>query len=419
MWIGQQSSLLFLKYLYAGHEGQRAQVPLVSNKVCSGPPLSMAKEFTEVPVVDFALSQSPATKLEFLSQLRNALVHVGFFYLSNHSIPDQVQQAALAQSEAFFSLPLQKKLDLETAKSKHFLGYNGMNSEKTVAVTGNNESVFFGPDYPPPSPEEPVYLNLHGPSQWPDEDVLPEFRSAVENYRSAVQGLAASFVSLVPEALGLGSDSFKWLFDDHPFSRLNFRRYPVPPEESEGGDASHGIAPHKDSSFMTYLLQDGDHNCLEVQNKSGRWISVPPIPGTLVVNIGRLLEILTRGVCTATTHRVILGSEGFRDRHGNRLGPRLSVPFFQNVNLRLLPESLSVDVPSHIVELSEGKEAISDSGTFFSGICDNSVGDTVFVSMLTSFVDAAQKWYPDSLQVALEKQSETKRLDQARGIKIQ
>lgn len=170
---------------------------------------------------------------------------------------------------------------------------------------------------------------------------------------------------------------------------------------------------------MTYLLQGGDHNCLEVQNKTGEWIAVPPIPGTLVVNIGRLLEILTGGVCTATTHRVILGSAGFLDKHGNRLGPRLSVPFFQNVNLRLMPDDLAVDVPPHVADLAKEERAIADSGTFFSGIFDGSVGDTVFVSMLTSFVEAAKKWYPDLLQVALEKQAETKRLDQLRGAKIQ
>ncbi|KAM0326569.1 hypothetical protein ACHAQA_006438 [Verticillium albo-atrum] len=375
-------------------------------------------EFIEVPIVDYSLARHPATKAEFLSQLRNAIVNVGFFYLSNHSIPDEVQRAALEQSDAFFSLPLQKKLDIETAHSKHFLGYSRMSAEKTVAITGHNESVFFGPEYPPPNPMELAYLNLHGPSQWPDKNALPDFRQAVQTYRSAVQDLATSFISLIPEALGLEANSFSWLFDDSPFSRLNFRRYPAPPEESIG-DTRHGIAPHKDSSFMTYLLQGGDHNCLEVQNKTGNWIAVPPIPGTLVVNIGRLLEILTRGVCTATTHRVILGSKGFLDKHGNRLGPRLSVPFFQNVNLRIMPDDFAVDVPPHVADLSRGKRSIADSGTFFSGIFDDSVGDTVFVSMLTSFVGAAEKWYPDLLPVALKKQAETKRLDQARQVKIE
>lgn len=102
----------------------------------------MGDEFTEVPVVDYSLSQRQDTKAEFLSQLRNAIVNVGFFYLSNHSIPEEVQQAALEQSDAFFNLPLQQKLDIDSSLSKHFLGYNRMNAEKTVAIVGRNESVF-------------------------------------------------------------------------------------------------------------------------------------------------------------------------------------------------------------------------------------------------------------------------------------
>ena len=168
---------------------------------------------------------------------------------------------------------------------------------------------------------------------------------------------------------------------------------------------------------MTYLLQDGEHSCLEVQNKAGEWIPVPPIPGTLVVNIGRLLEILTRGICTATTHRVILGESGFLDREGNRLGPRLSIPFFQNVNLRLLPDDLTLEVPEHIAHLANSG-VVSDSGSFFSGLYNHCVGDTVFVSMLTSFVGVASRWYPDLLPLALKSQADTKLLDQQRGVKV-
>ena len=102
----------------------------------------MNGDFSKVPVLDYSLALSPDTKPQFLSELRNALVRVGFFYLSNHSIPEKVQQEAIDQSNAFFDLPLEKKLEIETLHSKHFLGYNRMNAEKTVAVVGHNESLF-------------------------------------------------------------------------------------------------------------------------------------------------------------------------------------------------------------------------------------------------------------------------------------
>lgn len=133
----------------------------------------------------------------------------------------------------------------------------------------------------------------------------------------------------------------------------------------------------------------------------------------MAVNIGRVLEILTRGVCVATTHRVILGSDGFRDKHGNRLGPRLSIPFFQNVSLPLMPQDFLIDVPPHVASRAVSKTVCSDAKSFFMGIHDNSVGDTVFVSMLTSFVETAKNWYPALLPQALERLLETNLQDQA------
>lgn len=241
--------------------------------------------------------------------------------------------------------------------------------------------------------------------QWPDETAVPGFRKAIEDYRAAVQALAADFTLLVEESLDLSPGSLTRLFNGSPFSRLKITSYP-PPLENEAHSNLQGVGAHKDGVFMTYLLQGGEHNCLEVQNKSGAWIPVPPLPGTLVINIGRILEILTHGVCTATTHRVLLDPKGFYSPDGRPLGPRLSLPFFQHVNLSLKPEELLLDVPGHISDLVRGERVVSDAEKFFSGIQDGCVGDLVFVSMMASFQAVAQKWYPELLSRALAKQAE-------------
>lgn len=83
-------------------------------------------------------------------------------------------------------------------------------------------------------------------------------------------------------------------------SRLKFVKYPPAAQNSQG------VGPHKDSAgLFTFLSQDNTGG-LQVLNKNGEWIDVPPIEGSLVVNIQQGFEAITGGICAATTHRVIV-----------------------------------------------------------------------------------------------------------------
>ena len=97
--------------------------------------------FTSIPVLDLSLVESPRQKAIFLSKLREALVIVGFFYLKNTSpwIPEDVQQAFVQKSKDLCNLPLEKKLEIEMIKSKHFLGYSRLGCERTAMKVDHRE----------------------------------------------------------------------------------------------------------------------------------------------------------------------------------------------------------------------------------------------------------------------------------------
>jgi isopenicillin N synthase-like dioxygenase len=93
-----------------------------------------------------------------------------------------------------------------------------------------------------------------------------------------------------------------------------FRIFHYPPSPPRSG--GWGVGEHTDYGLLTLLAQD-DSGGLQVAAPEG-WIDAPPIPGTLVCNIGDMLDRLTGGWYRSTPHRV-------RNLSGHG---RLSFPFF-------------------------------------------------------------------------------------------
>lgn len=67
--------------------------------------------FTSIPVLDLDLTRDPASKPEFLEQLRHALIEVGFLYLKNVGIPPELFQRVIHSGKAFFDIPLEEKYE--------------------------------------------------------------------------------------------------------------------------------------------------------------------------------------------------------------------------------------------------------------------------------------------------------------------
>lgn len=65
--------------------------------------------FDSIPILDLSLAKDPATKPEFLNQLRHALLEVGFLYLKNYGISEELTQAVIKEGVAFFDLPMEEK----------------------------------------------------------------------------------------------------------------------------------------------------------------------------------------------------------------------------------------------------------------------------------------------------------------------
>ncbi|TDZ40175.1 putative 2-oxoglutarate-dependent dioxygenase [Colletotrichum spinosum] len=366
--------------------------------------------FTSIPILDLSQAQNPDTKPQFLADLRHALMEVGFLYLKNVGIPDELFQRVIKEGRAFFEIPVEEKLNIEMKNAKSFLGYSRLSAEITAGEIDHREQIDLSTGHPLPKPSDPLYYNLLGPNQWPSDSALPGFRATFTEYMDRMGRVSIAFTSLIAEAIGLPTDAFNKYFDENQQHKLKVVKYPdvselgIPGTEGTRGQ---GVGPHKDSMLTSYLLQASHHRGLQAQNVRGEWIDAPPLDGTLVVAIGQGLEALTRGVCVSTTHRVLSPAAGE--------GARFSIPFFQGVRGDAEFEDLETvgvgAVPDEVrrqrdavVERNGGARLDDVEFTFRKGGVARTLGEATLRNRVKSHPDVGERWYPDILAAIREEQ---------------
>ncbi|KAK2005698.1 2OG-Fe(II) oxygenase [Colletotrichum eremochloae] len=364
--------------------------------------------FTSIPILDLALAQDAETKPQFLDDLRHALMEVGFLYLKNVGIPDDLFQRVIREGKAFFDLPIEEKLKIEMKNTKSFLGYSQVSAEITAGKIDHREQIDLSTEHPMPGPNDPVHHHLRYPNQWPDG--VPNFRATFTEYMTRMGEISISFTSLIAEAIKLPPSAFSKYFDANQQHKLKVVRYPDLYELgiTDPVVQGQGVGPHKDSMLSSYLLQASPHRGLQVQNVRGEWIDAPPVEGTLVVAIGQGLEALTQGVCVSTTHRVLSPAAG--------QGARFSIPFFQGVSGDTEFEDLETvgvgQVPEEIKEqrravlkMNNGARLDDVEFTFRKGGVAKTLGEATLRNRVKSHPDVGERWYPDILAAIREEQA--------------
>jgi len=172
------------------------------------------------------------------------------------------------------------------------------------------EGIYFGSELDQDHPRVRARVPLHGANLFPAQ--VPALRSAVLEYMDAAASAAHALLEGLALSLELDADYFRRHYTANPTILFRIFHYPPMAQSSE----SWGVGEHTDYGLLTLLAQDA-YGGLQVKTPRG-WIEAPPIEGTLVCNIGDMLDRLTGGEYRSTAHRAKNVSG-----HG-----RLSFPFF-------------------------------------------------------------------------------------------
>ena len=127
-------------------------------------------------------------------------------------------------------------------------------------------------------------------------DLASHFAAAVELGAELLNCIARGLPQAVTAEL---TEPLRDMIQGSEQSMLRVLHYPPVPT----GRSVLRAAPHEDINLLT-LLPAADGPGLELQLRSGEWISVPHSPGQLIVNIGDMLQEATGGYLPSTSHRV-------------------------------------------------------------------------------------------------------------------
>lgn len=300
-------------------------------------PLSDASApvFQGVPVIDIsalvafqqdsefeaALEQPQGALKELVDAVAAAATEWGFFYIAHHGLSAQQLSTFKTKAKEFFALPKSVKDTIRRSPDNQ----RGFYDDETTKNKKDWKETF---DYASaqddlPATEHSTRRLLKDQNRWLAEDLLPGFKQTVRQYYDSLEVVASRLVKIFAAALGAPVHVFDEYFravrngqvvkDQNGRVRLNF--YPVSPDPEN----TMGVYHHTDGAVLTLLLQDDNVTSLQVFHRDfQRWVFVPPVENTFVVNIGDLIQVWSNDRFIAPLHRVV--SSGSQSR--------LSAPFF-------------------------------------------------------------------------------------------
>lgn len=262
-------------------------------------------ETRDLPIIDLGefIDSNGADLGDLPEQIRAACENIGFYFIINHGVSEDLIKRIFSQTKRFHQQPFEQKSSLMVNQNQR--GYIVPGATKVRHSTYNkntkfdtNATMVFATEYDEKNPNRRAGKRFYSENQWPQN--LPGFRETVNEYMSTLTNLGKDMLPLWAKALELPRDFFAPYFEDN-YTYFRMAHYP-PVQELENNE--YGLGPHADTGFMTFLPQ-ADVDGLEILDVEGKWFRPPQMHDAILVNTGQFLERWSNKRFRATPHRVI------------------------------------------------------------------------------------------------------------------
>ncbi|KAL9356919.1 hypothetical protein Peur_050172 [Populus x canadensis] len=284
----------------------------------------------EIPVISIAgIDDGGEKRAEICNKIVEACEEWGVFQIVDHGVDAKLVSEMTTLAKEFFALPPEEKLrfDMSGGKKGGFIVSSHLQGE---AVQDWREMVTFF-SYP---------IRTRDYSRWPDK---PEaWKAVTEEYSKKLMELACKLLGVLSEAMGLETEALtKACVDMDQKVVVNF--YPKCPQP----DLTLGLKRHTDPGTITLLLQDTVGGLQATRDNGKTWITVQPVEGAFVVNLGDHGHYLSNGRFRNADHQAVVNSNS----------SRLSIATFQNP---------APDATVYPLKIREGEKSVLDEPITFA-----------------------------------------------------
>lgn len=256
--------------------------------------------------MEYGLNVEDISKVsdDTIEALGKEIIHAfktfGYCYLKNHGVNVTLTEEYFDVLRTFFEQPYEVKTKYSMGQDYAF-GWISLEGESLdpKSQAGDLHEAF-------------LYRPCSGYEAWPS---VQKFETLSKHMFNVGTELAYRFCDVLSLGLGQPKDFMRnahtLIGQSGSTSCLRTLYYPPIKADSDIEPTQTRIGEHIDYDTVTFLFQDNVGG-LEVRGPAGKVVPTDPIPGTVLVYIGGLLQRWTADVLIGTSHRIPIPEDEYR-----------------------------------------------------------------------------------------------------------